>query len=85
MVAENGSGAELLSQHGVVSAWTEDLHPCFVWVLNMLVCIILGSMDIGQEVTKQALTLDLLDNPMVCEVNEPGGVVLALEYPCWSF
>ena len=52
MVAENGLGAELVSGRGVVSAWTEDLHPCFVWVLNMLDCIILGSMDIGQEVTK---------------------------------
>ena len=52
MVADNGLGAELVSQSGVVSAWTEDLHPCFVWVLNMLDCIILGSMDIGQEVTK---------------------------------
>ena len=50
MVAENGLGAELVSQCGVVSAWTEGLHPCFVWVLNMLDCIILGSTDIGQEV-----------------------------------
>ena len=46
-------GPDLLSQCGVVSAWTEDLHPCFVWVLNMFDCIILGSMDIGQEVIKQ--------------------------------
>ena len=52
-VAENGLGAELLYQSGVVSAWTEDLPPCFVWVLNMLDCIILGSMDLGPEVTKQ--------------------------------
>ena len=44
------------------SAWTEDLHPCFLWVLNMLDCIILGSMDIGQEVTKQGFPLDLLDS-----------------------
>ena len=84
MVAENGLGAELLSQSGVVSAWTEDLHPCFVWVLNMLDCIILGSMDIGQEVTKQGFPLDLLDQLMVCEVNEPSGVVLALEDSCWQ-
>ena len=49
MVAENGLGAELVSGCGVVSAWTEDLNACFVWVLNMLDCIILGSMDIGQE------------------------------------
>ena len=53
MVAESGSGAELVSECGVVSAWPEDLHPCFVWVLNMHDCIILGSMDIGHEVTKQ--------------------------------
>ena len=47
MVAENGLGAELVFVCGVVSAWTEDLHPCFVWVLNMLDFITLGSMDIG--------------------------------------
>ena len=85
MVAENGLGAELVSQCGVVSAWTEDLHPCFVWMLNMLDCIILGSMDIGQEVTKQGFPLDLLDKLMICEVNEPCGVVFALEDPCWPF
>ena len=50
MVAENGLGVELVSGCGVVSAWTEDLHRCFVWVLNMLDSIILGSMDNGQEV-----------------------------------
>ena len=83
MVAENGLGAELVSGCGVVSACTEDLHACFVWVLNMLVCIILGSMDIGQEVTKQGFPLHLLDKLMVCEVNETSGVVLALEKPCW--
>ena len=54
-----------------------------MWVLNVLDCIILGSMDIGQEVTKQGFPLDLLDELMVCEVNEPSGVVLALEDPCW--
>ena len=59
MVAENGLGAELVSGCGVVSAWPEDLHPCFVWVLNMLDCIILGSMDIGQEVAKQGFPLNL--------------------------
>ena len=83
MVAENGLGAELVSGCGVVSAWTEDLHPCFVWVLNMLDCIILGSMDTGQAVTKQDFPLDVLDKLMVCEVNEPSGVVLELEVPCW--
>ena len=77
--------AERVSGCGVVSAWAEDLHPCFVWVLNMLDCIILGSMDIGQEVTKQGFPLDLLDRLMVCEVNEPSGVVLALKDPCRPF
>ena len=47
MVAENGLGAELLSGCGLVSAWNEDRHPCFVWMLNMLGFIILGYMDIG--------------------------------------
>ena len=83
MVAENGLGAELVSGCGVVSAWTEDLHPCFVWVLHMLDCIILGSMDTGQEVTKQGLPQHLLHKLMVCEVNETSGVILALEHPCW--
>ena len=84
MVAENGLGAELVSGCGVVSTWTEDLHPCFVWVLNMFDCIILGSMDIGQEVTKQGFPLDLIEKLMVCEVNEPSGVVLALEDLYWN-
>ena len=75
MVAENGLGAELVSGCGVISTWTEDLHPYFVWVLNMLDFIILGSMDIGQEVTKQGFPLDLPDKLMVCEVNEPSGLV----------
>ena len=83
MVAENGLGAELVSGCGVVSTWTEDLHPCLVWVLNVLHCIILGSMDIAQEVTKQGFPLDLHDKLMAYEVNEPSGVVLALEDPCW--
>ena len=83
--ADNGLDAEHLIQCGVVSEWSEDLHPCFVWVLNKLDCIILGSMDIGQEVTKERFPLDVLDKLMVCEVNEPSGVVLALEDPCWPF
>ena len=83
MVAENVWGAEIVSGCGIVSAWTEDLHPCFVWVLNMFDCIILASMDIGQEVNKQGFPLDVLDKLMVCEVNEPSGVVLALEDLCW--
>ena len=49
----------------------------------MLDCIILGSMDVGQEVTKEGFPLDLLDKLMVCEVNEPSGVVLALEDLRW--
>ena len=56
-----------------------------LWVLNMLDSIIVGSMYIGQEVTKQGFPLDLLDKLMVCEVNEPSRVVLALEDPCWPF
>ena len=64
----------LISGCGVVSAWTEDPHPCFVWVLNMLDCIILGPMDIGQEVNKQGFPLDFFHKLMVCEVNEPSGV-----------
>ena len=61
MVAENVFGAQLVSGCGVVGTWTEDLHPCFVWVLNMLDCIILGSMDIGHGVTQQGFPLDLLE------------------------
>ena len=51
----------------------------------MLDYIILGSMDIGQEVTKQGFPLRLLNILMVCEVNEPSGVILALEDVCWPF
>ena len=65
MVAENGLEAELVSECGVGIAWTEDLLPCFVWVLNMLDCIILGSRDIGHVVTKQGFPLDVLYNLMV--------------------
>ena len=81
MAAENGLGAELFYRRGVFSAWTDDLHPCFVWVLNMIDCIILGSMYIEQEVSKEGFPLDVLDKLMVCEVNEPSGVVLALVDP----
>ena len=85
MIAENGLGAERVSGCGVVSAWTEDLHPCFMSVLNMLDCIILGSKVVGEEVSKHGFPLDLLDKLMVCEVDEPSEVVLALEHLCWPF
>ena len=51
----------------------------------MLDFIILGSMDIGRQVTKLALPLVLVERLMVCEVNEPHGVVLALEDLCCPF
>ena len=76
MVAENGLGAELVSGCGVVSAWTEDLQPCFVCLLNVIDCFILGSMDIGHEVTQEGFPLDLLDQLMLCEVNQRSGVDL---------
>ena len=85
MVAENGLGAELLSGCGIVSACNENRHPCFLWVLNMLDFIILDSMGIGREVTKHSLILHLFEKLMVCEVNEPRGVVLALEDLCCPF
>ena len=75
MVAENGLGAELVSGCGVISAWPDDPYSFFVWVLNMLDCIILGSMDIGQEMDQQGFPLDVLDKLMVCESNEPSGVI----------
>ena len=85
MVAENDLGVELLSECGVVSTCSENQHPCFLWVLNMLDLIILGSMDIGREVTPSGFLLDLVEKLKVCEVNEPGGVVLALEDLCCHF
>ena len=45
----------------------------------MLDLIILGSMDIGRVVTPRGFLLDLVEKLKVCEVNEPRGVVLALE------
>ena len=71
MVAENRLGAELVSGCGVVSAWNEDRHPCFVWMLNMLGFIILGSMDIGCYVIAFNFLLDLVERGRVCEVPEP--------------
>ena len=44
-----------------------------------------GSMDIGQEVTKQGFPLDVLHKLMICEVNEPSAVILALEHPAGQF
>ena len=85
MVVENGLGAELLSGCGVVSAWNEDRHPCFVWMLNMLDFIIMGTKDIGAYVTPLGFLLDLVENLMVCEDPEPRGVVLALEDLCCPF
>ena len=70
MVAENDLGTECLSGCGIVSAWKENRHPCFVWVLNMLDFIILGSMDIGREVNKKCCSVDPAEKLMVCEVNE---------------
>ena len=85
MVAENGLGAELLSGCGVVSAWNENQNPCFVWMLNMLDFIILDSMDIGREVPALGFLLDLVEKLKLCEMNEPCGVVLALEDLCCPF
>ena len=51
----------------------------------MLDFIILGSMDIGREVTPLGFLLDLVEKLKVCEVNEPRGVVLALEDLCCPF
>ena len=52
MVAGNGLGAELVSGCGVLSALSQDLHGCFVWVFTMAAFIILGSMGIGQDGTQ---------------------------------
>ena len=85
MEAENGLGAEILSRCGVVSAWNEDRHPCFVWVLNMLDFIILGFMDISMLGDPLAFQLDMLEKLMICEVPEPRGVVCAQVYPFCQF
>ena len=49
MVAGNGLGVELVSGCGVLSALSQDLHGCFVWVFTMADFIILGSMFIGRD------------------------------------
>ena len=82
MVAENGLGPELLSGCGAVSTGKEDWLPYYVWVFNMLDFIIMVSMDIGQQVTPPGFLLDLVEILMVCDVNEPRGVFLALEDLC---
>ena len=55
------------------------LRICILVLCGCSTCLIASSMDIGQEVTKQGFPLDVLDKLMVCEVNEPSGVVLTLE------
>ena len=52
MVAGNGLGAELVSGCGLLSALSQDLHVCFVWVFTMADFIILGSMGIGRDLTQ---------------------------------
>ena len=51
----------------------------------MLDFIILVSMDIGREVTPLGFLLELVENLMVFDVNEPCGFVLALEDLCCPF
>ena len=52
MVAGNALGTELVSGCGLLSALSQDLHGCFVWVFTMADFIILGSMFIGQDGTQ---------------------------------
>ena len=52
MVAGNGVGTEHVSGCGLVSALSQDLHGCYVWVFNMLDFILLGSMGIGRDGTQ---------------------------------
>ena len=52
MVAGNDLGAELVSGSGLLSALSQDVHGCFVWVFNMPDFIILGSMGIGRDGTQ---------------------------------
>ena len=56
-----------------------------VCVLIMLYFIILGSMDIGREVNKKCCSVDPAEKLMVYDMNEPRGVVLALEDLCCPF
>ena len=52
MVAGNGLGAELVCGCGLLSALSQDLRGCFVWVFNMPDFIILGSICFGQDGTQ---------------------------------
>ena len=52
MVAGNGLGTELVFACGLLSALSQDLHGCFVWVFTMADFIILGSIGIGQDGTQ---------------------------------
>ena len=48
MGAGNGSGAELVSGCGLLSALSQDLHGCFVWVFNMPDCFILAQWALDE-------------------------------------
>ena len=52
MGAGNGLGAELVSGCGLLSALSQDLHGCFMWVFNMDDFIILDSMGIGRDLSQ---------------------------------
>ena len=53
MVAGNILGAaELVSGCGLLSALSQDLRGCFVWVFAMAVFIILGSMGLARDGTQ---------------------------------
>ena len=52
MVAGNILGTELVSGCGVLSALSQDLHGCFVWVFNMADFIILRSIGLAQDSTQ---------------------------------
>lgn len=52
-VAENVLGTECLSECGVLSTFSENLHPCFLVRAEHLAFIIIDSMFIRQEVTNK--------------------------------
>ena len=70
MVAANGLGAELLSQCGVVSAWTEDLHPCFFFFLKIyFYYFFIGKADVQRGETERKILHPMIHSPS--ERNEP--------------
>lgn len=85
-VAENCLDTGTLSACGVLGTLSKNLKPWFLVVLNLLHLNTVCSVSIRKKTIDTSGFLgELLVSMMVCEVNDPNGVVLVLEDLCCSF